>query len=152
MREGLFVYFLLFVLITIGIHSFIKKQTHQIPQKTISVRIVGAVPIEKTVVFSSGSTIGDLQALGLHGNEADLEKLNIDEKLKPGLFIMPTRGKCSIWVQGEVEKCGLYLISEGVKFKDLVDYIALKNDADIRYFTRKRRLVLEGETVTVPKK
>jgi hypothetical protein len=152
LREGLFVYLLLFVLTTIGILSFIKKQTHQIPQKTISVHLVGAVIAEKTVIFSSGSTISDLQALQLHAKEADFDKLIMDERLKSGIFIVPSKGKCSIWVEGQVEKYGLYLIPEDVKFKDLVNYIALKSDADIRYFTRKRRLVSEGETVTVPRK
>lgn len=150
-REWLVVYLFLFLLISLTVLSFTKKNSLIAPQKTITVTVIGCVENEMKLEMHPLSTVADLLCKVTLCEDADCGKLIISEQVRPGLFIIPKRGKISIYVTGEVEKRGLYYLEESCRFNQLENEIALTQDADRRYFSRKRRLVQEGETVVVPK-
>lgn len=149
-REWVIVYLFLFVLLTLTALSFSKKHSLIAPQAQIQVLVLGAVQEEKSLTLHPLSTIADILVHVALLDDADLDKLIIDERVKPGVFIMPKKNKTSVYATGAVEKCGVYYVPESCRFNELVQFIPAAHDADMRYFTRKRRLVSEGEVIAVP--
>ena len=151
MREWYIVYLFIALLLTLSALSYSKKHSLIAPETKIHVRVLGAVQNEKSLNIHALSTVADVLALVDLAEDADCDKLIIDEKIKPGIFIVPKRNHTSIYVTGAVEKTGLYYVPESCRFNELTHYIQTASDADMRYFTRKRRRVVEGELLTVPR-
>ena len=150
-REWVIVYVFLTLLLILSVRACTKKQALIAPETTICVTVVGSVLNEMTLQIHPLSTVADLLSRISLSEEADCDKLLIDERVKPGVFVVPCKNKTTIYVTGEVEKSGAYAIREGCRFNELPQYIALTDSADKRFFSRKRRLVQEGELVVVPK-
>lgn len=150
-REWVIVYVFLFLLCTFSALSFAKKHSLIAPETYIQVKVVGAVHQEKTLKLAALSTVADILANVQPLDDADLDKLIIDERLKAGIFILPKKHFTSVYVEGAVQKSGVYYVPENCRFNELLSYIPLTQEADLRYFTRKRRLVCEGEMLYVPK-
>lgn len=150
MREWIIVYLFVALLITISVVSYSKKHSLIAPEATINVVITGAVQDTKRLQIHALSTIADVLNCIELSDDADLDKLIIDERVKSGILIIPKKHKTSVYATGAVEKIGVYYVPEGSTFNQLALYIPVAEDADMRYFSRKRRVVMEGELIEVP--
>ena len=150
MREWVIVYLFLALLLTIAALSYSKKHSLIAPETKINVTVMGAVREEINLQIHALSTVADVLALVDLLDDADLDKLIIDERVKPGIFIMPKKQKTAVYATGAVKKMGVHYVPEGCRFNELVEFIPTTSDADMRYFTRKRRRVAEGELIVVP--
>lgn len=151
-REWIIVYVFLTFLFLLSIGSYINKQALIAPETTICVTVVGSVDSETTLHMHPLSTVADLLSRISLSPDADCDKLLVDERVKPGVFVVPCKNKTTIYVTGEVEITGAYVIEDGCRFNELPQYVRLTDFADRRFFSRKRRLVQEGELIVVPKK
>lgn len=154
LKEKLAVSCLLLLLATFAACSYANKHKKltQI-QKTIHITCLGACVGQKELEFPHGMQVSDLLARVKLTPEADLSKLVLEQRLKNGgYFIVPTKGKMTLYITGAVKEPGIIYLPEGLRFNQLKQYLALADDADIGIFHRRRRLLCEGETVHIPAK
>ena len=153
-REWVAVFVMLLILITLTAASFASKGDQLAPSViTLTIQVIGAVREEQRLLLPTGALVVDaLTHLELTEN-ADIGKLALNMKLQPNqTLVIPTKGKISIFVTGAVEKRGLTLIPEECRYPDLLGYLVLKEDVDVKQFKRRRRLLREGETVIIASK
>lgn len=151
-REKLAVFFILFVLVTITSMAFAQKH-HRIckTKPNLSVHCMGQIKEPKTISLAYGATLLDLLAHLELTEEADLAKLVLEERLKNGQnVIIPRKNVMSLYVTGAVVKAGLVFVPEGIRFNQLKRHLDLQPEADLAIFRRRKRRLIEGETIHIP--
>lgn len=154
LKEKLAVCCLLLLLATFAACSYANKhQKLTQTQKTIHITCLGACVDQNALELPHGTQVADLLARVKLTPEADISKLVLEQRLKnEGHFIIPTKGKMTLYITGAVKEPGIIYLPEGLRFNQLKQYLALADDADIGIFHRRRRLLCEGETVHIPAK
>lgn len=154
LQEKLAVSCLLLLLSTFAACSFASKhQKCAKIEKTIHITCLGACVGQNELELASGVQVSDLLARVKLTPEADISKLVLEQRLKSeGHFIIPTKGKMTVFISGAVKQPGIIYLPEGLRFNQLKEYLALADDADIGVFHRRRRLLCEGETIHIPAK
>ncbi len=154
LKEKLAVLAMLLFLALIGATSYARKvQSTIFVQKTISVTCIGACKQTDPIKLALGSQIQDLLCQLELAPEADTSKLVLTERLKDNqLIIIPKKGCITLNVSGAVKAPGLIYVPEGLHFNELLPYLTLSQDADIGVIRRRRRQLLEGETIHIPAK
>ncbi len=129
-----------------------KHKNHSFPDSSsiMQVVVVGEVKEEKTLSLPPGSTVADACAKITLLPTAQIEALALDAKLKEGqILIIPKRGALSVYLKGAVKQEGVYHLKEQATFKDLYESALFTDMADIKALKRKRRKLLDGETITI---
>lgn len=150
-REWAAVLVMLLCIITLTAASFASKRgLPTTVAASISIRVVGGSVEELQLELAPGAQVVDALAHLTLSEEVDVGKLPLEAKLQPGqVLVIPTKGKVSLFVTGSVEKSGLFVLPEGSRYPDLLRYITLTSNADLKQFKRKRRLLQEGETIEI---
>ncbi len=154
LKEKLAVSAMLLLLATFASISFANSHIKKsLTQKTIHIKCEGACHAEQAVELPCGIQVSDLLARLNLTEDADISKLVLEERLKlDGLFIVPTKGKLTLFVTGAVKTPGIIYVPESLRFNQLKQYLTLADDADVKIFQRRRRLLCEGETIHIPAK
>lgn len=154
LKEKLAVTCLLLLLATFAACSYASKhQKLTLTEKTVQITCLGACTSTDPIVLPYGMQVSDLLARITLAPEADTSKLVLEERLKgQRLFIIPTKGKMTLYITGAVKEPGIIYLPEGLRFNQLKQYLALADDADVGIFHRRRRLLCEGETIYIPAK
>jgi len=154
LREKLAVLAMLLLLATFASLSYASRN-QKIPSnsKKILIHCVGAVAKETHIEVACGTMVSDLLAKLDLTADVDLSKIVLEERLKSEkVFVVPSKGKLSLYVTGAVEKEGVIYVPEGLHFNHLKQYLFLAGNADVACFKRRRRALSEGETVHIPPK
>lgn len=154
LKEKLAACCLLLLLSTFAATSFASKRSKtKSIEKTIHITCLGACNTQGEVELPYGTQVSDLLARISLAPEADTSKLVLEDRIKhQKLFIVPTKGKMTVYITGAVKESGIIYLPEGLRFNQLKQYLALADDADERIFHRRRRLLCEGETIHIPAK
>ncbi len=140
--------FITFLAITSYIHN---KRLPPTEQPLVSVLVTGAVTEEKQLQLPLGASVADVLSSVTLTAEAALEKLLLRPQLKQNsVVIIPVRGYVSIYLQGAVIRKGVHLFPEGATYKHLVEEPLFLQNADLKNIKRRRRLLKEGESITIP--
>jgi len=154
LREKLAVFVMLFILATIASLSYsIKQQRISKTVEYITVHCVGAIDNPCTLHLPLGAQVADLLANVILSDDADTNKMVLETRLTQSqVYVVPKQGVLSLYVTGAVPESGVIHVPEGLKYGQLRDYIAFRDDADLTPFRRRRRLLIEGETVEIGKR
>jgi hypothetical protein len=118
----------------------------------VDVSIDGHVKKPGLYPTALGTPIGAaLKKAGLKKN-ADLRSISLKEPiLQPLSITIEYLKELSIFVEGEVQNPGNFQVPYGSRISDLKKILQLSSNADSAFF-KKKRLLQDGETISVPKK
>ena len=118
----------------------------------ITVFVTGAVREPKKVELLRGSLLADALACVSFLPEVHTDALFYSMPLEDEqVVVVPRKGCVSVYIAGAVVSEQVVCLPEGSCFPVLLKKTELfRNDADLRFLRRKRRLIKNGETVVVP--
>jgi hypothetical protein len=81
---------------------------------------------------------------------ADLQSLSLKKIIsQPCSIYVECLKELSICIEGEVLNPGLFRVPFGSRISDLKHLVSVSQNADLKYF-KKRRLLQDGETINIP--
>lgn len=144
-------------LLSFVVLAYLNREHHSIPPATqfpipeIEVFVEGAVEKPGRLFIKKGSLVKDLLAQIKLTPDADISSLNPDSKLRNGKRIKIPSTQINIHISGAVAHPGWHNLPVNTRLADLPKHIELQEDADLKFF-KKRRKLKDGETLIIPQK
>lgn len=124
----------------------------QFSQDEFLVNVSGEVKKPGQYWVSSGETVGSVIAKAKPKRFADLDLSILKETVVgPRVIVVPQLKEIRVTIEGEVEEPITLFMPVGSRISDLKSKIKFTNEADSRFFRRKK-LLHNGEKIRVPKK
>jgi hypothetical protein len=132
--------------------TFEKGPPQFIAAQEIEINIQGAVVNPGRRLVKKGMTVREALAQAGLLAEADLQKVNLDAKVRRNQTIkVPKQATVTVYVEGAVLLPGPVVLPKGAKLQDLIDKLRFQDSADVEPLRKKRRLK-EGETIVISTK
>jgi hypothetical protein len=118
----------------------------------VAVNVEGAVESPGSYRLKKGSLVKEAIALAKLMPDADMRKIKLEAKIRPGKKIhVPKIQMLTIHLQGAVEECGSLQVPKGTRLNDLVKIAKFHADASLETL-QKKRLLKNNETIYVKKR
>lgn len=117
----------------------------------VTVSAAGSVNRPGAYVFNAGATVEELLEQIEPNLLANLSKLNTKRKLKDGEhFQIPEKPSIKIYLEGAIQKKGLYILPKGTKFSELPDLVEVFEEADLDKIRSIKQKLKNDEVVFIP--
>lgn len=125
---------------------------HYLDDGKISVRVEGAVKSPGIYIVRKGSTVKDLIDIAKTADNADLNRMVLEKKVREGqtIKVLP-KEYITIYLKGAVKLPGATIVPKGTTVEELIERLEWPVEADLGRIKKKKRLK-EGETVNIPAK
>ncbi len=120
-----------------------------IPADHMLVYVKGAIVGPSEISLPIGSTVKELVPLIHLSEDADLEAIKLEKKLRNGQVVQIPFKFFTITVKGAIAEPGYVKIPADTTISQLPNYIRLKETADLSFFKKKRK-IKNNETILVP--
>ncbi len=125
---------------------------HLEPEKLIEISISGAVHKPGIYQISQGMPLEKALKKARPKKNACLKKLDLEQKVETPLqVVLEELSEIVVTIEGAVEEAVELRLEPGARICDLKSKIRLTEEADRRFFKR-RRILKDGEKITIPKK
>jgi protein involved in polysaccharide export with SLBB domain len=129
-----------------------ETQAHHLKPQYFEVLIQGAVQHPGSYSVKSGSTMQTVLDKALPLENADLNRIKSQTKLRNGQVInIPIMQKITVFIEGAVEFPGELQVPQGTMIKDLHKYTKMAFDANFDALKPTRKLKA-GDKIIVPRK
>lgn len=123
------------------------------PPAGMQIKVEGEVANPGIYELPLTGTLKELLAQAQPLPNADLSQLNWRRRLRDGQTIrIPVRKPITITIAGAVVEPGPMEILSGTRYQELADQLQVLPEADMTVLRKRRRIIQEGDVVTIPVK